>query len=832
MDGVVGKNKYHAHHAQHHQGASTQKRDMRTQAIPKYHVYQLGRPFPVFDDCIGRDVREHLPMTYDARIAFQHRSDELFPAETMSLGTEAYHEITKQLCALEDAKRSLHKNSKSKKEEIIDDLIFCEPQADLETRFDLRDIPILMHESVLHHHHISFRYAFAMAIMFIAISGVIFVGTAFAVKERVDGAANEAIYSLKTAMGSIAQNDFTSSSAELDKAYQDFSFASAEMGRINMIATYISQFVPGASRLASGSHIIEAGKYLTHTAKELHSIIPEVIGEDHKLVSTDGKHVSFLSFYQILADRMDIARYDLAEAQKHIDQVHIDDVPKEYRDTFVHMKEILPEINTSLRVITESRATIEDMLGANGPRTYLLLFQNNHEMRATGGFIGSYGIVKINNGKVAQMKIDDIYNPDGQLIDRVVPPLPIQKISADWSMHDSNWFADFPLSAQKTMDFYERSGGATVDGVIAVTPEMMRKFLIITGPITVESHNVTLTSENFMEVLQSEVEDVKNYQVDGNEQEKDGRDRTETDGRVQAKKDTDEKEKEAPKKILSDLMPIMIDQLFDRKNPQHLSAVAQAISMGVKERHIVMYMTKPEAQKIIENNDWGGAIADTSKDYLSVINTNINGFKTDGMIDETIVHTAQVTSEGEIIDTVQIKREHAGGQTGYPWWDAVNSNYMRVYVPQGAELLSVEGHTREINEPRLDYDALDYERDEDVMEEEQNMRVDDETGTRIYEQFGKTVFANWVYVSPQESVTVTYTYKLPFKVTFDEDRDGKFGSYAVLFQKQAGGTNSKIHSNITLENDLDVVWRAHDNALSMEAGLTQDRYNGVVFRAR
>ncbi len=827
MDGVSRK-KYHTHSAfDRGMSAKTiahqQKIIQKETPIVQYHLYQLGKPYATcFDDCIGSDVREGCTMTFDARTALMQKEGDFFPSETMTPGAATFTEITEYL---ED-----HKEEYVQKESVFQQ----DHRSQDGVHFHLRDIPIFVHESVLHPHHISFRYAFAMTAMFIAVGSLIFMGTAYAVKERVDDASLDAVRSLRSAMGSIAQNDFSSSSEELDKAYQDFAFASSELGRINMLAKYISQFVPGASRLASGSHIIEAGKYLTHTAKELHSIIPEVIGDDHKLVSTDGVHVSFLAFYQILADRMDIARYDLAEAQKHLDQVYIDDVPDEYRDTFVQMKEILPEINTSLRIITESRATVEEMLGAKGPRTYLFLFQNNHEMRATGGFIGSYGIIKINNGRITQMMIDDVYNPDGQLIDRIVPPLPIQKVSADWSMHDSNWFADFPVSAQKTMDFYERTGGATVDGVIAVTPEMMRKFLTISGPIVVESHNVTLTSDNFMQVLQSEIEDVNNYQT---------ADATINDSELikkqgpQEEKKTEnniaEGKKETSKKILADVMPIMIDKLFDRKNPEHLSAVAQAISLGLKEKHIVMYMKKTEAQTIIENNDWGGTITDTDKDYLSVINTNINGFKTDGVITETISHTATIDADGEVIDTVQIKRKHTGGQTGYPWWDAVNANYMRVYVPKGSELISVEGHTRELNVERLDYDTLGYERDKDVVEEEKNMHIDEETGTRIYEQSDKTVFANWVYVSPQESVTVTYTYRLPFRVSFDEDREGKFGSYAVLFQKQSGSINSTIESDIHLDDDFSSVWHAHDNKdLTMQGALTTDRYNGTVFRVK
>lgn len=772
-----------------------------------YSTYQLGRPYHPDEDythCF--DGKNDPRMRFDVRAYLydDHGCDE-------KKGSE---DVTEFL------------NVKSKEDNCAKDVITVS-DVDVESagRFSLRDLPIFRHDSMILLRHISHKYAIAVFAAFCIVSSLFFVGTAFAVKEKVDSAGRQAILSLKSAMGSIAKSDFQSSQQDLDGAYRQFVIASQEMARINWLAKKLAQYIPGASSLASGNHIVEAGRYLTHSAKEMHSIIPAVIERDDRLISSDGEHVSFLELYRLIADRMDIVYEDITSAQEHIDKVRLDDVPEEYRDTFVEIKELMPEIAQSLRSVAESRATIEEMLGSRGPRTYLLLFQNNHEMRATGGFIGSYGIVRVKDGLIENMFVDDVYNPDGQLIDRVVPPLPIQKISADWSMHDSNWFAHYPTSAKKAMDFYERSGGPTVDGVIAITPEMMEKFLRIIGPVALSGQNPgELTHENYMRVMQEDVEDRDNYRVESS--------RLPEDLSHEERKAIDQKNHmDPPKQILADIMPIMLDRLFNIKNPSQLPAIASAIATGLKERHILLYMTNEHAQEIIEQNGWSGSIIHTDKDYLSVVNTNINGFKTDGMISENIVHTARISDNGDVINTVRITRTHKGGHTGLPWWDAVNANYMRVYVPQGAELLSAEGHTRELNDPRLAYDALGYERDSDIVREEQSMHIDEETGTRIYTEEGKTVFGNWVYVSPQETVTVVYTYRLPFKVDFVADDEGRFGSYAILFQKQSGSERSSIDSFIEMPDTFEYVWHAHDDQkLHMTNDLTIDRYNGVVFR--
>src|SRR5258706_15817855 len=56
-----------------------------------------------------------------------------------------------------------------------------------------------------------------------------------------------------------------------------------------------------------------------------------------------------------------------------------------------------------------------DLLGMKNKKTYLLLFQNNAELRPGGGFIGSYGLAVINKGKLQQLTIHNTYDADGQL---------------------------------------------------------------------------------------------------------------------------------------------------------------------------------------------------------------------------------------------------------------------------------------------------------------------------------------------------------------------------------------------------------------------------------
>jgi hypothetical protein len=428
-------------------------------------------------------------------------------------------------------------------------------------------------------------------------------------------------------------------------------------------------------------------------------------------------------------------------------------------------------------------------------------------MRATGGFIGSYALMDVNQGQVRRFFVDGIFNPDGQLRENIIPPKPIQKVSAAWSLHDSNWFPDFPVSAEKAIFFYEKTGGPTVDGVITLTPTVMQKLLSVTGPIALPQYGLVVDADNFIPVIQEQVE-------------------TKYD-----------KEENQPKKVLADLTGVLLEKAFALQDKTALYAIANALVQGLNEKQMLLYMRHQETEALIDEAGWSGRVLPASKDYLSVIHTNINGYKTDGVIDESIKHSAEIASDGSIVDTVSITRTHRGGDTPYDWWNKVNADYMRVYVPVGAQLLSAKGATWEFPPIPLDYQALGFHEDADVAREENAIHIDEKSGTRVYEDAGKTVFGAWVYVSPQESVTVEYRYSLPFRINVDELRKGGVDSYAALFQKQSGSLGSKLSASVIFPDGMAPVWQTSENLvpyerqLKLETELKTDAYVGIVFGA-
>ncbi len=645
---------------------------------------------------------------------------------------------------------------------------------------------------------ISINFGVVIFGLLLFVGAIFFVGDVMAIKDKIMSSKDEVIESTKHIVVSVRESDIDAFYREIENSYEILFEAQNDLRSIGRHIIWISRYIPVASKLASGDALLSAGVDLIRATE----LIIEYGKELKELNVMNEEYFNFLKFASEGLDVLDDINRTLISAQKQLEIVKIDDLPADAQKYVVDLRRILPKIKSHIKDVVKIKLDIEDMLGANGPRSYLFLFQNNQESRATGGFIGSYALLDILDGEIREFYVDGIFNPDGQLADKVVPPLPIQKISAAWSLHDSNWWPDFPKSAKVAMDFYERTGGRSVDGVVMITPTMMEKLLKITGPIYMKEYNVTLTSDNFVEKTQYKVE------VDY------------------------DKEENKPKKILSDLIPLIVDKLKKDFSGDVAVKIMSMIEEGFDEKHIIMYAKNKKLQDYIVSHRWGGEIQETTGDYISVINTNINGYKTDGVIDQIISHNSEIKEDGSIIDTVTISREHRGGYTGKEWWDAVNANYMRVYVPKGSKLISATGHTREVNDERLSYDKIGFERYGYIKDEEKNTEIHEVSGTKIYSESDKTVFANWVYVSPQEKVHVTYVYKLPWKLKFKKNDDGRLiSSHSLLMQKQSGSTNVEMNTTVNFPKNINIEWSTHEaseHSLNIKSDLDKDYYYGVV----
>ena len=559
-----------------------------------------------------------------------------------------------------------------------------------------------------------------------------------------------------------AEENFKKAQEEFNKIEEGLEFLSLDF--VNLFASF-----PIQSQLSSTAHLFRMGKLFSSSGFQISQALallqglPEFNGSNMEQQNTFTDNVIKASF------ALEQARLNIKYANTEFSFIRPQDIPEKFQSSISAIQQQSLQIEKLFEQTFSSLDVLLAFLGHQSEKNYLLIFQNSSELRATGGFIGTYGLIQINKGNVKDLFIEGIYNPDGQLSINVVPPRPLQYITPDWGTRDSNWFFDFPTSAEKAAWFYEQTGGINTDGVIAITPRVVEKLLMITGAIDMPEYNLKLTADNFLELVQQEVE------VDY------------------------DKSLNRPKQILADFAPRLIEKL---KLSDNNIAILNVLFESLNNKDIQIYSKDSIVQDFIADREWSGEVKNTDKyeDYLAVVISNLGGWKTDKYTQTEVDTSTTITGEGEILRSVIISRKHDGGHTPYIWYNKPNYGYIRVYAPLGSELISAEGFSSEPNYINTDYKKEGYINDFLVSTQELNTRKDVASGTDIFEESGKTVFGNWLHIPAGQRKLVKLTYKLPFRVIQNTE------NYTITIQKQSGidikysGIIEEFHHNLSILN--------------------------------
>lgn len=387
---------------------------------------------------------------------------------------------------------------------------------------------------------------------------------------------------------------------------------------------------------------------------------------------------------------------------------------------------------------------LPEFMGFTKPRTYLVLFLNNTELRPGGGFIGSYAVVEMNKGKsiildVTGTEVLDNAAVKSNLLD---PPAELrQHLGVDrWYFRDSNWSPDFTKSAELALDFYKREQGvaaAEIDTVVGITTQVLVELLRLIGPVTVQG--IEFTADNVVEKLEYEVE--YNYVKRGIRFE-------------------DRKQ----------IIETLAYELWRRLGAQallNLKTYSEVIKRLGQERLFMIYSQDPTFQKEFDKLNWSGRMAEVTGDYLIWVDANLAALKTDYILERILNYSFVKQSNGQYRATAEMQYIHNGK---FDWRTTRYRTYTRIFTPKGSELVAVDGA----------------------------MKWDRTTASGLVQQgeeLGKQWFGTFIAIEPGETKSLKFSYILPEAVTRSIDA----GSYTLLAQKQLG----TIAHGLTLRLDFD-----------------------------
>ncbi len=497
--------------------------------------------------------------------------------------------------------------------------------------------------------------------------------------------------------------------------------------------------------LNAGTYALQAGEITLTTIEPYLAVLGFKDGEVKDSEKTSQERIDFIvnSIPEILPKMGEISE-KFKNAEQEIGHIDPNDYLEKYKNIDVREKlkkglEMFEEISS---YISESKPLLESapfLLGLDGDRTYLVLFQNDKELRPSGGFLTAYSIMKVSNAKFEPVISDDIYNLDAKYKPQFPAPEAIVDLikgpyvlSENIRLRDMNYSPDFKVGMDLFSKEAESIGLSEIDGIIAVDTGLLVNLLDALGEIGVPGFGnfstkiepkcncpqVIYELESFADVEGPIIWDPLTGEI------------------ILRPKNSDNR-----KKIIGPLMNSILANAFG-STKEKLPKLVDAVFTSITEKHVLFYLFDETAQAAVEGFGIAGRIIDYEGDYLHINDSNLGGRKSNLYARSEVEQEISASKNGNIEKTVTITYKNPEKHDG--WLNSVLPNWVRIYVPEGSQLITVEGLEKQ-------YETVN--------------------------ELGKTVFSGYFKLRPEGVSKVIFKYTLPFTKSDD---------YKLLIQKQPG----------------------------------------------
>jgi hypothetical protein len=394
---------------------------------------------------------------------------------------------------------------------------------------------------------------------------------------------------------------------------------------------------------------------------------------------------------------------------------------------------------------------------------FLIILQNNDELRPSGGFIGVYGILISQSGEIISLKTADSYHLDMPAVGKWNYPAPEQitkylKVS-NWYFRDSNWSPDWPQASEKMIEIFNGEKVSiglekeNFSGVIGITPDFIASLLRITGPISVKGE--TYNENNLQTLLQYTVE------VSYKEADISSWDR---------------------KNVINDLIEELKVRLFNLPS-NRWNDLLSSFDESIKAKNIQLYFTDPAQQFLSKDLKASGEVIrdNGTDDYLMVVDANLASFKSDAVMEKNISYKVNFDKNKDISSNLVLNYKHNGD---FNWRTTRYRTYTRIYLPQGTEFISLNG----------------------IDNKEADLSVTND------DKLNKTIIGFFWVIEPGDAKEINLNYRLPNK---NREIMAESSNYNLIWQKQAG-SRAKTELTINYLNNIKKVKPLNDQKISVE----------------
>ncbi len=353
------------------------------------------------------------------------------------------------------------------------------------------------------------------------------------------------------------------------------------------------------------------------------------------------------------------------------------------------IRQTLPQADKYLPLALDGLALsriLPALAGADSPRRYLIIAQNQDELRPTGGFISGAGIVTVLDGQIMDLQfidaniIDDWANKPYD-----APPAPLEQFMGIqlFLFRDANFWADFPTSAEKAMELYSYGQDVTLpDGAIAVNQAFLINLITVVGVVEIPELNEQVTPANVESWIQTAWG-------------------TGEEGALGSILD---RKQFIP--LLANALRQKLESAPGAIDPFALATMAQEAALA---KDLQIYVRDPAAASALRDVGWDGSMpVDAGSDTVMVVETNIGYNKSSVHMERHIAYTAQLQPNGSATAQMSFTFSNSLSPNGEEcrhelprytldlvyldltydcYW-----SYSRYYHPAGAQLLSAPSY--------------------------------------------------------------------------------------------------------------------------------------------
>ena len=467
--------------------------------------------------------------------------------------------------------------------------------------------------------------------------------------------------SLKETQANCLKGDLSTCRQQAEKTKKKFIQAQNTSHKLTPILIKITgqNFSNQFSKyLILGTKAAEALSYFAQAGEKSQEISNQIIQQQESNVDLD----ALLSETDQLMER---AYFNLSQVLATSQNIAI---PSPYQKTFSQFPATIKDLELTMASLPALRQFLE-----KENQTILILLQNNMELRPTGGFIGSYGLMTFKKGRLTNFTVHDVYEADGQLHGQVEPPITLKKYLGEecWYLRDSNWSPDFPTSAKQAMWFFEKEKKERVDGVLAINLNVVQKILAAIGEVYLPDYEETINEKNLFE-------------------------RTEYHSEVGFFPGSKQK-----KNFLANLSFEIFEQI--RQNKISSSELFQAFKDSLIKRDCLIYFSDPDLEASMIKLEFDGAIKsiicqkeNCFSDYLLAVDSNVGANKANFFVKRRLAQRIEI-KEDVLNHSLQVNWQNTAQTNSWPGGEY--KNYFRLYLPVAAQIqdafLTTGSHQRE-----------------------------------------------------------------------------------------------------------------------------------------